>query len=87
MNELESQTDGLRVSPDGHEPRSVPMPRDDHAPRTELPLVTVVVVNYNYGRFLRDAVESVFGQTYPNVECIVVDNASTDVTPSVLAEL
>jgi glycosyltransferase involved in cell wall biosynthesis len=63
------------------------MPRDDHAPRTELPLVTVVVVNYNYGRFLRDAVESVFGQTYPNVECIVVDNASTDVTPSVLAEL
>ena len=87
MNEFEIQTGGRRGAPDGHQPRSVPVLKDDHAPRTELPLVTVVVVNYNYGRFLRDAVESVFGQTYPSIECIVVDNASTDVTPSVLTEL
>ncbi len=43
-----------------------------------LPLVSVIIVNFNYGRFLRAAVDSVFGQTYPNIECIVVDNASTD---------
>ncbi|WP_158809526.1 glycosyltransferase family 2 protein [Beijerinckia sp. L45] len=49
--------------------------------------MTVVIVNYNYGRFLQDAVESVFGQTYSDVECIVVDNASTDETPAVLAAL
>ena len=56
-------------------------------PRTELPLVSVIVVNFNYGRFLPDAVGSVFGQTYRSVECIVVDNASTDDTPEVLARL
>jgi glycosyltransferase involved in cell wall biosynthesis len=49
-----------------------------------LPLVSVIVVNYNYGRFLRAAVDSVFGQTYPNIECIVVDNASTDESGAVL---
>ncbi len=56
-------------------------------PRPALPRVSVVVVNYNYGRFLADAVDSVFGQSYAEVECIVVDNASTDDTPAVLAAL
>jgi glycosyltransferase involved in cell wall biosynthesis len=50
-----------------------------------LPLVSVVIVNYNYGQFLDQAVDSVFQQTYPHVECIVVDNASTDESPVVLA--
>jgi glycosyltransferase involved in cell wall biosynthesis len=49
-----------------------------------LPLVSVIVVNFNYGRFLHAAVDSIFGQTYPNVECIVVDNASTDESGAVL---
>src|SRR3984893_18971868 len=49
-----------------------------------LPLVSVIVINFNYGRFLRAAVDSVFGQTYPNIECIVVDNASTDESGAVL---
>ncbi|MDR3463557.1 MAG: glycosyltransferase [Beijerinckiaceae bacterium] len=56
-------------------------------PRPGLPLVTVIVVNYNYGRFLEEAVESVFGQTYANIECIVVDNASVDDSSTVLAAL
>ena len=47
----------------------------------------MIIVNYNYGRYLGDAVESVFGQTYPAVECIVVDNASTDETPAILRTL
>ncbi|HXW72788.1 MAG TPA: glycosyltransferase family 2 protein [Methylocella sp.] len=50
-----------------------------------LPLVSVIVINYNYRRFLRAAVDSVLSQTYPNVECIVVDNASTDGSPAVLS--
>jgi glycosyltransferase involved in cell wall biosynthesis len=49
-----------------------------------LPLVSVIIINFNYGRFLRAAVDSVFGQTYPNVECIVVDNGSTDESGAVL---
>jgi glycosyltransferase involved in cell wall biosynthesis len=50
-----------------------------------LPLVSVVIVNYNYGRFLDQAVDSVFQQTYPHLECVVVDNASSDESPAVLA--
>lgn len=48
------------------------------------PLVSVIIVNYNYGRFLDEAVRSVFTQTYNNVECIIVDNASTDHSLTVL---
>jgi glycosyltransferase involved in cell wall biosynthesis len=50
----------------------------------DLPLVSVIVVNFNYGRFLAAAYESIARQTYPRVECIIVDNASTDETPEIL---
>src|SRR5450759_3835079 len=52
-----------------------------------LPLVSVIIVNYNYGRFLKQAADSVFEQTYPNIECIVVDNASTDESVGVLQDI
>ncbi|SFK22324.1 glycosyltransferase family 2 protein [Methylocapsa palsarum] len=53
----------------------------------KLPVVSVIVVNYNYGRFLNDAVGSIYSQTYPNVECVVVDNASTDDSATILLAL
>ena len=52
-----------------------------------LPLVSVIIVNYNYGRYLEEAVDSVFAQNYSNIECIIVDNGSTDESPTVLAAL
>jgi glycosyltransferase involved in cell wall biosynthesis len=42
------------------------------------PLVTVLIISYNYGRFLRDAIESALNQTYRNIEVVVVDDGSTD---------
>ena len=42
------------------------------------PLVTVVVPNYNYGRFLRAAIDSVLAQTFTDREVLVVDDGSTD---------
>jgi glycosyltransferase involved in cell wall biosynthesis len=51
------------------------------------PLVSVIVVNYNYGRFLLEAVTSVFEQTYSHIECIIVDNASTDDSAEVLVDI
>lgn len=42
------------------------------------PLVSVIVVSWNSRRFLEGCLSSVRGQTWPNVQLIVVDNASTD---------
>jgi glycosyltransferase involved in cell wall biosynthesis len=42
------------------------------------PLASIIVNNYNYARFLTQAVDSALNQTYPNVEVIVVDDGSTD---------
>jgi glycosyltransferase involved in cell wall biosynthesis len=52
-----------------------------------LPLVSVIIVNFNYGRFLKQAADSVFKQTYPNLEGIIVDNASTDCSAGVLLDI
>lgn len=42
------------------------------------PLVSVSVHNFNYGRFLRQCLESLVNQTYPNIRVIFSDNASDD---------
>ena len=49
------------------------------------PLVSILINNYNYGRFLAAAIDSALAQTYPNVEVIVVDDGSTDESRSVIA--
>jgi glycosyltransferase involved in cell wall biosynthesis len=42
------------------------------------PLVSIAINNYNYERFLKEAIDSALNQTYPNVEVIVVDDGSKD---------
>jgi glycosyltransferase involved in cell wall biosynthesis len=49
-----------------------------------MPLISVIIPSYNYARYLGEAIDSALGQTYPNVEVVVVDNSSTDDTLDVL---
>jgi glycosyltransferase involved in cell wall biosynthesis len=49
--------------------------------------VTVIVPTYNYGRFIEEAIESIFSQTVADLQILVVDDGSTDDTPDVLARI
>ena len=48
--------------------------------------VSVTIVTYNSGRFIKRCLESVLQQKYPHKEVIVVDNASTDGTIDILEQ-
>jgi hypothetical protein len=47
--------------------------------------IDIVINNYNYGRFLRDAIGSALAQSYPRVRVIVVDDGSTDGSEQIIA--
>jgi glycosyltransferase involved in cell wall biosynthesis len=49
-----------------------------------LPKVSVILNSFNQAAYVREAVESVLGQTFDDYELILVDNGSTDATPEIL---
>ncbi|MEA5442678.1 glycosyltransferase family 2 protein [Cyanobium gracile] len=51
---------------------------------SEWPRISVVTVSYNQCNFLRDCLDSVLGQNYPNLEFIVIDGGSTDGSREIL---
>jgi glycosyltransferase involved in cell wall biosynthesis len=50
------------------------------------PTFSVILTNYNYGRYVREAVDSALAQTVPALEVIVVDDGSTDDSALVLRQ-
>ena len=54
--------------------------------RPPTPRVSVLINNYNYGRFVAEAIESALAQDFGRTEVIVVDDGSTDESAAVLAE-
>jgi glycosyltransferase involved in cell wall biosynthesis len=51
----------------------------------ELSGISIIVVNYNYGRFLAAAIDSALDQDHPLCEVIVIDDGSTDESRGIIA--
>lgn len=52
----------------------------------KFPLVSVAVISYNQKEFLRDCINSILEQDYPNFEIVIADDGSTDGTQDMLRE-
>jgi glycosyltransferase involved in cell wall biosynthesis len=50
------------------------------------PLVSIAVATWNGARYLREQLDTLYGQTWPNLEVVASDDASTDGTAAILAE-
>src|SRR6266498_24758 len=54
---------------------------------SSLPLISVIMPCYNAAPHLREAVASALGQSYGNVELIIIDDGSDDTSPQIVADL
>lgn len=50
------------------------------------PLISIIIDNFNYARYLSQSIESALAQTHPRVEVIVVDDASTDGSRAIIGQ-
>lgn len=51
---------------------------------SDLPLISVITPSYNCGNYISRLLESVLGQSYPNIEMFVCDDGSTDNTKEIV---
>jgi GT2 family glycosyltransferase len=76
-----------RDSPASHHAPELPSPggcSEGALTLREWPRISVVTVSYNQSRFLRDCLDSVLGQNYPNLDFVVIDGNSTDGSREIL---
>lgn len=51
-----------------------------------MPIVSVIVPNYNYARFLKRRIDSILNQTLTDYEIVLLDDASTDNSKDILSQ-
>jgi len=51
-----------------------------------MPLITVIIPNYNHARYLRRRMQSIFDQTFQDFEIVLLDDASTDNSREIIEE-
>ena len=54
--------------------------------KSNQPLVSVIIPNYNHARYLDQRIQTVLDQTYTNFEVIILDDCSTDNSLEVIAK-
>lgn len=60
---------------------------DSDASDDLFPLISIGMPIYNEARFLAESLESLLGQSYPNLELVISDNASTDESAQICADV
>jgi glycosyltransferase involved in cell wall biosynthesis len=51
------------------------------------PLVSIIIPAFNVELFIEETIRSVLNQTYSNIECIVIDDGSTDSTAKIIKSI
>jgi len=49
-------------------------------------LITIYITNYNYGHFIKEAIDSALNQTYKNIEILIIDDGSTDDSKDIIEQ-
>ena len=52
--------------------------------KNKLPLISVYITNHNYGKYLKQSIESVLNQSFKYFELIIIDDGSTDNSKKIL---
>lgn len=55
--------------------------------KTNKPLISVIITNYNYGQYITKAISSVLNQTYSNIELLIINDGSTDNSDEVIKNI
>lgn len=65
-------------------PWQVQLPASDRSPDPSWPRISIVTPSYNQEVYLEETLLTVLGQGYPNLQYIVMEDASTDGSPAIL---